>query len=105
MLFYNHMQHCIVSNHRLKDKILSIYSYNMVLVRSFPDGAEICELVGLYIIHVYGEKYGKVKRGLYHGDGSACFGNINGSQAEQIRKELFQYLKLNLNLGLKVKRI
>ena len=32
------------------------------------DGAEICELVGLYILQVLGEKYGKDKIGLYRDD-------------------------------------
>ena len=57
------------------------------------DGAEICELVGLYILLVLGEKYGKDKVGLYREDGLACFGNINGSQAEQIRKEVISIFK------------
>ena len=57
------------------------------------DGAEICELVGLYILLVLGEKYGKYKVGLYREDGLACFGNINGSQAEQIRKEFISIFK------------
>ena len=52
------------------------------------DGAEICELVGLYILHVLGEKFRKDKIGLYRDDGLACFGNTNGSQVEWIRKEL-----------------
>ena len=29
------------------------------------DGAELCELVGLYILHILGEKYGKHRVGLY----------------------------------------
>ena len=57
------------------------------------DGAEICELVGLYILLVLGEKYGKDKVGLYREDGLACFGNINGSQAEQVRKEVISIFK------------
>ena len=60
-------------------------------------GAEICELVGLYILHVLGEKYGKDKIGVYHDDGWACFGPIyiyiRGSQAEQIWKEFISLFK------------
>ena len=62
------------------------------------DGAEICELVGLYILLVLGEKYGKDKVGLYREDGLACFGNINGSQAEQIRKEFISIFKTEFKL-------
>ena len=29
------------------------------------DGAELCELVGLCILHILGEKYGKHRIGLY----------------------------------------
>ena len=46
------------------------------------DGAEICELLGLYILYVLVEKYGKDRIGLHHIDGWTFFENINGSQAE-----------------------
>ena len=64
------------------------------------DGAEICELVGLYILHVLGEKYRKDKVGLYHDDGLACFGNINGSQAERIRKKFISIFKTEFKLSI-----
>ena len=32
---------------------------NFDVTMSSYDGAEICKLVGLYILHKYGEKYGK----------------------------------------------
>ena len=64
------------------------------------NGAEICELVGLYILHVLGEKYGKDKVGLYRDDGLACFGNINGSQAERIRKEFISIFKTEFKLNI-----
>ena len=39
------------------------------------DGAELCELVGLYfILHILGEKDRKHKVGLYRDDGLTCFG-------------------------------
>ena len=41
------------------------------------DGAELCELVGLYIPHILDEKYRKHRTGLYHDDGLACFGYIS----------------------------
>ena len=75
-----------------------------VTMRSY-DGAEICELVGLYILDVLGEKYGKYRIGFYRDDGLVCFGNINGSQAERIRRNSFHYLNLYLNLASQVKQI
>ena len=68
------------------------------------DGAEICELVGVYILHVLGEKYRKVKIGLYRDDGLACFGNTNGSQVERIRKELISIFKTEFKLSIKSER-
>ena len=62
------------------------------------DGAEICELVGLYILHVLGEKYGKDKIGLYLDDSLACFGNIKGSQAERTRKEFIFKTEFKLSI-------
>ena len=35
------------------------------------DGADICELFGLYILHKLGGKYGKIRIGLYRDDGLA----------------------------------
>ena len=51
------------------------------------DGAEICELVGLYILYILSTKYGKDLNGLYRDDGLACFENISGPQADRIRKD------------------
>ena len=70
-----------------------------VTMRSY-DGAEICELVGLYILHVFGEKYGKYRIGFYRNNGLACFGNINGSQAELIRREFISLFKTKFKLSI-----
>ena len=54
------------------------------------DGAELCELVGLYILHILGEKYGKHRRGLYHYDGLAFFGYTSEPQANRIKKKFIK---------------
>ena len=56
------------------------------------DGAEICELVGLYTL-------GKEKIGLYRDDGLAVFKDISGSRADSIRKEITNIFK---ELGLHI---
>ena len=63
------------------------------------DGAELCELLGLYILHILGEKYGKHQISLYRDDGSACFGYTSGPQADRIRKDFIKILTLNLTTG------
>ena len=68
-----------------------------VMMGSF-DGAELCELVGLYILHILGAKYGKHRIGLYRDDGLACFGYTSGPQADRIRKDFIKIFKEDFNL-------
>ena len=64
------------------------------------DGTEICELVGVYILNLLGEKYGKERVGLCRGDGLAYFENISGSQAEKIRKDVIKIFKEEFDLNI-----
>ena len=64
------------------------------------DGAELCELLGLYILHILGEKYGKHRIGLYHDDGLACFGYTSGPQADRIRKDFIKIFKEEFDLSI-----
>ena len=72
------------------------------------DGAEICELVGLYILNILSSKYhvnGSI--GLYRDDGLAAFNNISGPQAEKIKKVITkcfkdQGLKITIKYNLKI---
>ena len=68
-------------------------------MRSF-DNAELCELVGLYILHILGAKYGKHRIGLYRDDGLACFGYTSGPQADRIRKDFIKIFKEDFNLSI-----
>ena len=52
------------------------------------DGAEVCELVGLLILHKLGNLYQANDIGLYRDDGLSVFNNVNGSQAERIKKNI-----------------
>ena len=63
------------------------------------DGAELCELVGLFILHNLGNKYGKESIGLYLDDGLAALNKISGPQAERITKDFQKSFK---ELGLKI---
>ena len=57
------------------------------------DGRELCKLMGLYILHILGEKYRKHRLGLYHDDGLACCGCISRPQAHRIRKDFIKIFK------------
>ena len=64
------------------------------------DGAELWELVGLYIFHILGEEYGKHRVGLYCDDGLACFGCISGPQADRMRKDFIKIFKKDFDLSI-----
>ena len=53
------------------------------------DGAEICELVGLFILDKLRAEFKNDNIGLYRDDGLAAFKNVHGSQnLEQHRKTI-----------------
>ena len=65
------------------------------------DGAEICELVGVYILNVIGKKYGKERVGLYGEDDSlSCSENVSGPQAESIRKDVIKICKQEFDFNI-----
>ena len=59
------------------------------------DGAEICELVGTFILDLIGSKYNKQDVGLYRDDGLAVFKNLGGPENEKIKKALQKIFKDN----------
>ena len=63
------------------------------------DGAEICEVVGLYLLNEIQMKLGSADIGLYRDDGLAIFPKLSGPKAERIKKELVGIFKRN---GLKI---
>ena len=62
------------------------------------DGAEVCELVGLYILHKMEGLINKDHLGLYRDDGLAVVDG-SGPEIERLRKEVFKLFK---SLGLQV---
>ena len=57
------------------------------------DSAELCELVGLYILHILGNIYGQSNLGLYRDDGLACLKGISGPTSDRIRKSIISLFK------------
>ena len=66
------------------------------------DGAELCELVGLFVLYRLSEKYGITTSGLYRDDGLCCFKNISGPQSEKIRKDLIKLFREEFNLKITI---
>ena len=63
------------------------------------DGAEVCELVGLYILHKLSSKFPEGDIGLYRDDGLAVFKNMNARAGDKARKD---FCKVIGDLGLKI---
>ena len=57
------------------------------------DGAEVCELVGLYLLSKIKEIIPQSQVGLYRDDGLAAIPSANGSQLDRIRKKLHKCFK------------
>ena len=68
------------------------------------DGAELCKLVGLYILHILGEKCGKHRIGWCRDDGLTCLGYTSGPQAYRIRKDFIKIFKEDFNRSITSER-
>ena len=55
------------------------------------DGAEVWELIDIYMLHLIGKKYDSKNIGLYRDGGLAVFKNVSGPASEKIKEHL-QYL-------------
>ena len=62
-------------------------------------GAEICELVGIFILNHLGKKFGKKKIGLYRDQSLAIIKNRSARLADKTRKELHKIFE---QFGLKI---
>ena len=59
------------------------------------DGAEVCELVGIFLLNLLGREYDTKNIGLYRDDGLSIFKNCNGPPVEKIKKCLQKAFKNN----------
>ena len=71
------------------------------------DGAEVCELVGLFILHMLKTKFNNENIGLYRDDGLAAFRNMGPRIADNTRKKFHQIfdevgLKITVQANLKI---
>ena len=57
------------------------------------DGAEVCELVGLYIPYILKTGFGHAKIGLHRDNGLGCFQNLSGPESEKVKKKLRKIFK------------
>ena len=66
------------------------------------DGAEVCELAGLFMLNELSNKFEKDDIGLYRDDGLSVFKNYNDHQNDKVWKEMIDLFKQHyLNLEIK----
>ena len=63
------------------------------------DGAGLCKLAGLYLLHLFTQEFGEHNVGLHRDDGLSFFENISSPDSEKINKQIFKIFKSN---GLKI---
>ena len=63
------------------------------------DAAEICKLVGIYILSLLSNKLDKQSSGLYRDDVLALLRNTSKQKTDRIRKDVVKILK---NAGFKI---
>ena len=66
------------------------------------DGAEVCEIVRLFMLEMLSKLFEKNYIGLYRDDGLSIFRNYNGHQSDKVRKDLTKlFKKYQLDLDIK----
>ena len=72
------------------------------------DGAEFCELVGVYILHLLKTAMEKENVGLYRDDGRGILQNFSGHEIERKKKQIIQIFKtcgLNITVETNLKTV
>ena len=72
------------------------------------DGAEVCELVGLYLLHQIRTTFPDLDTGLYRDDGLASYPELPGPRTEKLRKDiikLFQKNKLKITISMNMEQV
>ena len=59
------------------------------------DSAEVCELIGIFLLNLLGRQYNTKNSSLYRDDGLSIFKNWSGLQMEKIKKRLRKVFKNN----------
>ena len=72
------------------------------------DGAELCELIGIFLLNLLGRQYDPKNICLCREDGLSIFENCSGPQMEKIKKRLQKVFKnngLNVIIECNMKRV
>ena len=59
------------------------------------DGAEVCELVGLYILDQMKTSFPELDTGIYRDDGLSMYPEMSGPRTDKLRKDLIKFFQQN----------
>ena len=94
----NHCRKSLLFNNQEPWKKKSTESCFDVTMGSY-DGADICELIGIYILSLLSTIIDQNDAGLYRDDGLILLRNLNGRQIDQLRKKI---IKIFESIGFKI---
>ena len=83
-LLYDNSEPCMKKDSGLFDLTMGVY-----------DGAEVCELVGTFLLYKLSLKYNKNDIDLSRDDGLAIFKNISDPKSEKLKKNIQKIFKEN----------
>ena len=92
------------NHYYLTKPVFGLKRITQILTRQWEAimGAEVCELVGLNLLNLLTNEFGKNNIGLHRDDGLSCFQNISGPDSEKIKKKMGKIFKENgLNIIVK----
>ena len=95
-ILHNARQSILFHNNSVWKKTTGLFDVTMGSL----DGCELCELVGLHILHQVRQKFPEIDFGLYRDDGLGALKRTPKTKLEKLKKELHKYFKDNLGLSI-----
>ena len=95
-ILLNARQSILFHNNETWKKVTGLFDVTM---GSF-DGCELCELVGLYVIHRLKQKFPEIDFGLYRDDGLGAIKRTPRTKLEKLKKDLFKMFKEEFGLSI-----
>ena len=99
-LYILHTRKSLLFSKKPWEKTINESSFDITM--GSYDGAEICKLVGLYVLSILGKVCGIQNVVLYRNDGLACLHMISESASDKIRKDIIRTFRENFGLKITI---
>lgn len=104
----NTQTNCNEENNNRKPDVWTKKTGMFDVTMGAPDGAEVCEIVGLFILNEIKNHFPQINFGLYRDDGLAVHKKIPGPELDKTRKNitaLFKKYDLKITIETNMKRV